>query len=164
MKALAQKPRPDHSQVVVFPPVIPLAGFLLGLGLERLIPLGPWIAGALRTGGRGVGVLLLVIGIAGFAWMVATMKRARTPIHNARTPTTLVRSGPFRFTRNPMYLFGSVGYAGLALVLVQPWSLMLLLPVWTATHLGVVLREEAFLERRFGDEYRQFKERVPRYL
>jgi protein-S-isoprenylcysteine O-methyltransferase Ste14 len=95
--------------------------------------------------------------------MIVTMKRARTPIHNARTPTTLVESGPFGLTRNPMYLFGSIWYAGLALLLVQLWSLALLPAVVAATHYGVVLREEEYLERRFGDTYRQYKARVPRY-
>jgi protein-S-isoprenylcysteine O-methyltransferase Ste14 len=105
----------------------------------------------------------LLAGIAGFAGMVVTMKRARTPIHNARTPTTLVESGPFRFSRNPMYVFGSIWYAGLALLLVEPWSLALLAAVVVVTHYGVVLREEEYLERRFGDPYRQYKHRVPRY-
>jgi protein-S-isoprenylcysteine O-methyltransferase Ste14 len=95
--------------------------------------------------------------------MIATMKRARTPIHNARTPTNLVERGPFRFTRNPMYVFGSTWYAGLALLLVQPWSLALLPAVVAITHYGVVLKEEEYLERRFGDAYRQYKARVRRY-
>jgi protein-S-isoprenylcysteine O-methyltransferase Ste14 len=154
---------PDHSEVIVFPPVIPLSGFLLGVALEWLVPAGPLIAATWRPGLRAAGGVLLVLGAAGFAWMVATMKRARTPIHNSETPTTLVQHGPFRRTRNPMYLFGSIAYAGLALLLVQPWSLVLLPVVFATTHYGVVLREEAFLARRFGDVYRQYQSRVPRW-
>lgn len=153
----------DHSQVLVFPPVIPLTGFVLGVVLEQLVPLGPWITGSLRTGVRGLGAVVCAIGIAGFAWGVATMKRARTPINNARTPTALVVTGPFRFTRNPMYFFGSVGYAGLALLLVEPWSLVLLVVVVAVMYYGVVLREEEYLERRFGEAYRSYRARVPRY-
>ena len=89
---------------------------------------------------------------------------AGTPIHNSATPTRLVENGPFSRTRNPMYLFGSIAYAGLALLLIEPWSLALLPAVFAATHYGVVLREEAFLERRFGDAYKQYKTRVPRWL
>jgi protein-S-isoprenylcysteine O-methyltransferase Ste14 len=155
---------PDHSQVVVFPPMIPLSGFLLGIVLERLAPISPTITGSLRLVARGLGAALFVVGIAGFVWMIVTMKRARTPIHNARTPTTLVETGPFRWTRNPMYVFGSTWYAGLALLLVQPWSLLLVAPTVAATHYGVVLREEEYLDRRFGDEYRRYKARVPRYF
>jgi len=79
------------------------------------------------------------------------------------TPTTLVENGPFRFTRNPMYVFGSVWYARLALLLFQPWALALLTVVVVTTHYGVVLREEEYLERRFGDAYRRYKARVSRY-
>ena len=94
--------------------------------------------------------------------MILTMKRARTPIHNARTPMMLVESGPFRFTRNPKCL-GSIGYAGLAVLLGQPWSLALLAAVVVTTHYGVVLKEEEYLERRFADAYRRYKNQVPRY-
>ena len=96
--------------------------------------------------------------------MVATMKRAHTPIHNARTPTALVEAGPFRFTRNPMYLFGSTAYAGLAMLLIELWSLALLPVVLIAIHYGVVLREEEYLERKFGDAYQRYRDRVRRWL
>jgi protein-S-isoprenylcysteine O-methyltransferase Ste14 len=163
MEKAAVSSLPDHSQVIVFPPVIPVTGFLVGVVLERLIPIGPAIGGRLLIVVRDVGGVIFAFGIVGFAWMIVTMKRARTPIHNARTPTTLVENGPFRFTRNPMYVFGSVWYAGLALLLVQPWALALLAVVVVTTHYGVVLREEEYLERRFGDAYRRYKARVPRY-
>jgi protein-S-isoprenylcysteine O-methyltransferase Ste14 len=154
---------PDHSDVVVFPPVIPITGFLAGVALEWLIPLRAALSPTLRIGARGLGALVLLAGIIGFASMVITMKRARTPIHNARTPTTLVESGPFRFTRNPMYVFGSIAYAGLALLLLEPWSLALLPLVIVTMHYGVVRKEEEYLERRFGDDYRRYTARVPRY-
>ena len=163
MEKAAASSFPDHSQVIIFPPVIPLTGFLLGVALEWLVPLGPWTAGPVRTAARVLGGVVFVLGVAGFAWMIVTMKRARTPIHNSYTPTTLVETGPFRFSRNPMYLFGSTWYAGLALLLVEPWSLALLPVVFAATHYGVVLREEEFLERRFGDAYQRYKARVPRW-
>jgi protein-S-isoprenylcysteine O-methyltransferase Ste14 len=111
-----------------------------------------------------VGGLILALGVAGFVWMVATMRRARTPIHNARTPTALVEAGPFRWTRNPMYLFGSVAYLGLALLLIEPWALVLLPVVLGLTHFGVVLREEAYLEGKFGEPYRSYKARVRRWV
>ncbi len=147
---------PEHSDVVIFPPVIPLTGFLLGVLLEAMWPTASWISDALRAGLRALGAVLLCLGGAGFGWMVATMRKARTPIHNSATPTALVESGPFRLTRNPMYLFGSIAYAGLALVLVKLWSLVFLPAVLALTHYGVVLREEDFLARRFGEAYEQY--------
>lgn len=152
----------EHSDVIVFPPVIPVTGFLLGLLVERLWPARRWISAA--PGMRAAGGVLLAIGAAGFAWMVVTMKRAGTPIHNSKTPTSLVESGPFRLTRNPMYLFGTIGYAGLALLLMQFWSLALLPVVFLLTHFGVILREEAFLHRHFGAAYSEYCSRVRRWL
>jgi protein-S-isoprenylcysteine O-methyltransferase Ste14 len=154
---------PNHSQVTVFPPLIPLFGFGLGGVIERLVPLESRLAFLQHPALRGAGCVVFAVGLAGFAWMIATMKRARTPIHNGRPSTTLVESGPFRFTRNPMYVFGSTWYAGLAIALVQPWALALLPVVFVVQHYGVVLREEEYLERRFGDAYRSYKSRVPRY-
>ena len=105
MKKAAITSPPDHSEVIVFPPVIPVTGFLFGIALEWLMPLAPAVTGSLRIIARSLGGVVFLLGVAGFAWMILTMKRARTPIHNARTPMMLVESGPFRFTRNPMYIF-----------------------------------------------------------
>ncbi len=164
MPESSNPPAQQHSRVIVFPPVIPLAGFLLGVILGRLQPADGWIPASLQPGVRALGAALFLLGAAGFAWMVRTMRKAGTPIHNSATPTTLVEGGPFRWTRNPMYLFGSIAYAGLALMLIEPWALVLLPAVLAITHHGVVLREEAFLEHRFGDRYRRYKAEVPRWL
>jgi protein-S-isoprenylcysteine O-methyltransferase Ste14 len=150
----------SHSQVIVFPPVIPLAGFLLGIALQKIFPVQISLVSPVRI----TGMVLLAIGVVGFVWMVRTFKRMRTPIHNARTPTLLVETGPFRFSRNPMYLFGSIGYLGLSLLSLQLWAAALLVPVVVTLHYGVVLREEEFLLSHFGDEYVRYKARVPRYF
>lgn len=155
---------PDHSEPIVFPPVIPLSAFILGVLLNWVRPLSDVVNDASRPAVRIAGSVILIVGAAGFAWMVVTMKRARTPIHNSETPTALVETGPFRFTRNPMYLFGTIAYAGLALVLLQFWSLALLPVVAVLTHFGVILKEEAYLERRFGAAYGTYCRRVRRYL
>jgi len=154
----------NHSHVIVFPPVIPVTGFLLGIALERLFPLQGFLASPVRTVSRAVGMVLFATGAVGFVWMVRTFKRMRTPIHNARNPTMLVETGPFRFSRNPMYLFGSIAYLGLSLFSLQLWAAALLVPVVVTLHYGVVLREEEFLLSRFGDNYLRYKARVPRYI
>jgi protein-S-isoprenylcysteine O-methyltransferase Ste14 len=160
----ADVPAPEHSEVIIFLPLIPLGGFVLGVVLEHVFPLASATSDGVRTGMRASGLPVFCLGAAGFDWMVVTMKRMRTPIHTSATPTALVETGPFRWTRNPMYLFGAVAYAGLALLLLEPWSLALLPLVMVVLHRGVVLREEAFLERRFGDSYRQYKASVRRWL
>ncbi len=153
-----------HSEPVVFPPIIPAAGFLMGVGLQAAWPI-PRAARVARSGpGQVLGAALLCVGLAGFVWMVVTMRRARTPIHNARTPTTLVTNGPFALSRNPMYLFGSTAYAGLALLLGQIWSLALLPVVLLLIHFGVVRREERFLSAHFGTPYEDYRRRVRRWV
>ena len=152
---------PDHCNVVVFPPLIPASCMLLGVLMTKLVP--PSLAFS-TVAVRSVGAIVLSIGAAGFAWMVVTMKRARTPIHTAKTPTTLVETGPFRHTRNPMYLFGAIAYVGIALLIVSPWSLALWPLVLIATHYGVVVPEEKYLARKFGDAYRAYTQRVPRWI
>jgi hypothetical protein len=86
----ADAPFPDHSQAVVFPPVIPLTGVLVGVVLESFQSAGSRISASLRPGVRGFGGVLFCLGAAGFAWMVLTMKKDRTPIHNSATPTALL--------------------------------------------------------------------------
>jgi protein-S-isoprenylcysteine O-methyltransferase Ste14 len=78
-------------------------------------------------------------------------------------PNQLLDSGPYAFSRNPMYLAWTAGYVGVALVVGTAWPL-LLLPVVLVTTQVVVLREERSLERRFGDGYRSYKASVRRYL
>ncbi len=78
--------------------------------------------------------------------------------------SALVTSGPYRFTRNPMYLGMASLYAGIALAFGLLWSLALLLVVLVVIDRGVIAREERYLERRFGDEYRLYKQQVRRWL
>ncbi len=92
------------------------------------------------------------------------MERAGTNV-NPREPTTaLVVSGPFRFSRNPLYVALTLMYAGLAVVANAFWVLVLLVPVLLVLHSGVVRREERYLEAKFGEAYRQYRARVRRYL
>ncbi len=84
---------------------------------------------------------------------------------NPTLPTTsIVTTGPYRFTRNPLYLGLTMIYLGLTLAINTWWSLLLLVPVLFVMHFDVVLREERYLERKFGDTYRQYRAHVRRYL
>src|SRR3569833_1722155 len=142
-----------HSRVVIFPPIIPLSGLVIGVALEMLYPLMPSVGGSFRTLVRVLGLGLLALGIVGFFWTVSTFRRNHTPIHNARTPATLVETGPFRFSRNPIYLFGSVGYLDLGMLFVQPWAIAQHEPDNETQQNDVVLREEEFLRIHFGVSY-----------
>lgn len=73
-------------------------------------------------------------------------------------------SGPYRFTRNPIYIGLSAVYLGIAALAGSLWIALMLVPALFILQFGVVLREEAYLERRFGDDYRAYRARVPRWI
>lgn len=84
---------------------------------------------------------------------------------NPYQPTTaIVTEGPYRFTRNPIYLSLAVLYAGLEVMANALWSLLLLLAVMLIIHYAVILPEERYLEQKFGEEYRSYKAKVRRWL
>jgi protein-S-isoprenylcysteine O-methyltransferase Ste14 len=81
-----------------------------------------------------------------------------------RGTTTLVTDGVFGHTRNPLYVGVSVALCGIALIFDLDWVILLIVPSCVFLHFAVVRREERYLERKFGDAYRLYKERVPRYF
>ena len=92
------------------------------------------------------------------------MLAAETNINPFKPTTSIVSTGPFRFTRNPLYLAMTLIYLGLTLVANTGWCFPLLIPVLLLIHFGVVAREERYLERKFGESYREYRLRVRRYL
>jgi protein-S-isoprenylcysteine O-methyltransferase Ste14 len=92
------------------------------------------------------------------------MEAAGTNINPALPATTIVTSGPFRYSRNPLYCALTLLYLGLTLAVNTWWGVVLLFPLLIVMHTGVVLREERYLERKFGEPYRQYRSRVRRYM
>jgi len=92
------------------------------------------------------------------------MHGAGTNISPLKPSISLVTSGPYRFSRNPLYVALTLIYAGLTMLLNSWWGFLLLAPVLSVLHIGVVRREEAYLERKFGDEYPAYKGSVRRYI
>ena len=98
------------------------------------------------------------------AWAIVTMTRAGSNVPTSLPTTTIVNTGPYRFTRNPIYLGMVLGLIGLAIALNSLWLLLTLAPFALVIRYGVVAREEAYLERKFGDDYRRYRARVRRWL
>ena len=98
------------------------------------------------------------------AWAIVTITRAGSNVPTNQPTTTIVRSGPYRFTRNPIYLGMFLGLIGLAIAFDNLWLLMMLVPFALVVRYGVVAREEAYLERKFGDVYCGYRSRVRRWL
>ena len=153
----------DYADVVVKPPFLFAGAAVLGCLLSWLIPLGPGL-GSANGQALAVGGSLALIGFALAALSVREFRRVGTSVVPGDPSTMLVDSGPYRFTRNPIYIGIVLFYFGLAIVMTSAWMLLLLIPVLIVLQRGIVEREEAYLQAKFGEAYRKYQTRVPRWL
>ena len=145
---------------IVRPPVVYLSAIALGLLLHLAWPLRLAPAAV----GVPLGAFAVLVAIALFLYAVRTLRSADTPVPGNRPTTTIVRTGPFRFSRNPIYLSFSLLLLGVAF-LVNSWWLLATLALAVALMSFVVIpREERYLERRFPSEYLPYKASVRRLL
>jgi protein-S-isoprenylcysteine O-methyltransferase Ste14 len=151
----------DTSNTVVRPLVAWILALLAGLAADQLYPLrfvpasvpGAWVGGA-----------IFAIAFALAIWAIVTIRKAGTRVETYKPTTTIVVNGPYRFTRNPIYLGMVLGQIGLAIAFDSLWILATLVLFYLVIRYGVVAREEAYLERKFGDVYLGYKSRVRRWL
>src|SRR6476660_463205 len=108
------------------------------------------------------GVTLAILAVAIAMWGRSTMHAAGTNISPLKPANLIVTTGPFRFTRNPLYLGITLLYLGLTLISDTWWGMICLLPLLVVMHNGVVLREEHYLEQKFGETYRNYRSSVRR--
>lgn len=153
----------DHAGVIARPPLLYGAGLAAGVLLEYLWPLG--------TGLFAPALVVLVIGAASFlcggmvlASAIRRFGHAGTTVPTNTPTTALVTDGPYRYSRNPIYIALTMVYAGLALMLNAWWAFAALPVVLAIMERGVIRREEAYLEARFGETYRTYREKVSRWL
>ena len=153
--------QPDHANIAIHPPVLWLLLILIGIGINYLIPLAflpsylpvQWLGGAIWL----LGFCIALIAIWQF-------RQARTDVQ-VHTPTSaIVQSGVYGWSRNPIYLGGHIGLAGVAIGFNSLWVLLGLVPFYLVIRHGVVAREEAYLERKFSADYLAYKSRVRRWL
>ncbi len=153
-------PANDHPGVITHPPFLYGGALLAGAGLDWLIPLPMLDAGA----GRIPGIILIALGLVLAGWCAVLFHRAGTGIPTHLPSTTVVSHGPYRFSRNPIYLGLTVISVGIGLWANSAWMLGLLVPTLVIMEIGVIRREERYLEAKFGDDYRAYKARVRRWL
>lgn len=151
--------KPDTAGVIAFPPLIygvPLAAALLADRLFLKRPLPP-VFRTLSSGFFAAAVSLVAPGIVEF-------RKADTAIDPFEETTALIETGPFAFTRNPLYLALTFAYMGVAFAARSALPLGVLPAVLQVMSVGVIEREERYLQRKFGEGYRKYMDRVPRWL
>jgi protein-S-isoprenylcysteine O-methyltransferase Ste14 len=159
MTNAAEKPR-DHAGVAIPPPLIYLAFLLVGIGLQRYVPL-PRLPIAI---GRALGAVLIVSSLTLVGWSVRRFRVKGTSVVPVRPATALVIEGPYRLTRNPMYLGMLLLYTGAACWPGLVWPLLLApLLIWVMT-VAVIGREERYLARKFGGDYQRYQAQVRRWV
>jgi protein-S-isoprenylcysteine O-methyltransferase Ste14 len=153
----------DGADVAIKPPFLFLGALALGSLLSLVIPIGPRLASP-NGSALTVGLTFVALGFALAGFSARAFHRAGTEVVPGCSASALVTTGPYRFTRNPIYIGMTLVYFGLALVMTSIWVLLLLIPVLMILQQGVVMQEEAYLKRRFGAAYRKYQAHVPRWL
>ncbi|MFI5235581.1 MAG: methyltransferase family protein [Gemmatimonadales bacterium] len=147
-----------YAGVKIPPPLLYLIPLALSWWLERRWPL------PLDTGWPAAGWVFVALGLLCMAPAVASFRRAGTAVIPVKPATTLVVTGLYRWTRNPMYAGFTTVYLGGLLLLHSWWTVAFLPLILWAIHVLVIFREERYLESRFGQAYRDYCARVRRWI
>jgi protein-S-isoprenylcysteine O-methyltransferase Ste14 len=151
--------RDQGTSPAVRPPILYPLAMASGYVLHRF-----WPVALVPSGVEPVGVVLMLAAVGLFVLSVREFRRAGTPVPSHNPVVALVTSGPYRFSRNPIYLAFTLLQIGFAIWLDSAWVLALLVPVLVVMSRGVIAREEEYMEARFGDEYRSYVRSVRRWL
>jgi protein-S-isoprenylcysteine O-methyltransferase Ste14 len=156
------KPR-DTAGVIAPPPLIAAIAVALGLLLDRLLP--AYVLTVLLSVPERIviGGLLMAAGFALALPAVFAFRRANTHVEPWKPSSALVSDGIYRHLRNPMYVGATLLLAGFAMLFASDWTLVTTIGFALVVHFGVVRREERYLAAKFGDAYRGYKTKVPRY-
>jgi len=152
---------PDVANIgLVRPPLVYLASIAIGSALEFAWPF-PFLSHALAA---PLGLLLVMAAVALFSGSVGRFRAAGTPVPGNKATTAIVRAGPYRFSRNPIYLAFSLLHLGIAIWINSLWLVATLVASVAVMAWVVIPREEQYLERRFGAEYVDYKKSVRRWV
>jgi len=151
----------DRVNVTIKPPILFLAFLILGVALRFIIKFPIFSQSAI---GYVTGGLLIILGVLLAGWAVKTFKKLGETPHHGKPIHKIVDSGPFKFTRNPMYLSLTFIYIGLSMIINTYWLLLLLPIMLIVLYYGVILREENYLKRKFKEEYLSYRSKVGRWF
>jgi protein-S-isoprenylcysteine O-methyltransferase Ste14 len=151
----------DTANVIVRPPIAWALAALAGFALDWLMPVR-FLPAAVPAG--WLGAIVFAVALALFCWAIATMTRSGSNVPTRLPTTTIVKTAPYSFTRNPIYLAMVLALIGLAMAFNALWLLIASVPFALLIRYGVIAPEEAYLERKFGNVYRGYRARVRRWL
>jgi protein-S-isoprenylcysteine O-methyltransferase Ste14 len=151
---------PDKANVVVLPPVIFVVALLLGLLMEYAVPMQVLP----RTPARWLGILLILGSLPIAVSAIRELFKANTALDVRKPTTVIVQTGAFRFSRNPIYIGLILFYLGIALLIDSFWVCLLVVPAVAILQIGVIRREEYYLEQKFGEDYRRYRAVVRRWI
>lgn len=150
----------DNPNVIAPPPVIYAVSMAAGILLQTLFPMHLLpLVGAYVSGGLSF-ILGGIVAVLAFQ----AMRQAGTNVNPSQPTTAIVTDGPYRFTRNPIYLSLTLLYSSISLLANALWPILMLPIVLILIDRGVIAREERYLEDKFGEEYIQYKARVRRWI
>jgi protein-S-isoprenylcysteine O-methyltransferase Ste14 len=153
---------PDVAGVIALPPLIVLGFLAAAAVLEAVVPFPVMAAHAFPR--YLAGAALAAAGFVMIGMGTRRFQAAGTNIPPNLPTTALVVEGIYRLTRNPLYLGLTLIYLGLGVAAGSFWAIGLVVPLLWVINTGVIAREEHYLERKFGDEYRAYKARVRRWV
>lgn len=153
----------DVPGVIIFPPLLFLIVLAVGILLDWLVPLS-FLSPIPIPVRLTLGPLLLLIGLVSAIVGKRAFDRIGTNVRPTQPALKLADQGIFAHLRNPMYVGMGLAVTGVVIAFAFEWTLLALVVGALVMHFGVVLREERYLERKFGDDYRRYKQTVPRYV
>jgi protein-S-isoprenylcysteine O-methyltransferase Ste14 len=151
---------PDNPGVIAFPPLIWLVNAVISVLVHLFIRV-PIMRYRICL---VCGIIFIIVAPTLALSAFRTMNAAGTNVHPSEPALALVRDGPFRFTRNPMYLALCLLQVALGFFLNDWITLLFVLPLAVIFHYGVILREERYLTAKFGEPYLQYKREVRRWI
>lgn len=155
----------DHNthrpRTLILPPAPYVAAIAIGWWIDRNIQPLPWNWGDIT---QLLGWMSVTTGLALLAWAAITLWRHKTTVNPYKAASSLCTTGPFHYSRNPIYLGDWLIFIGSSMLLSTWWPLLFSPLIWAVLRYGVIRHEEAHLEAKFGDSYHNYKIRVRRWL
>jgi len=154
----------DTPGLMIPPPLMPAIAIVVAVILDWLTGLSFLAAPGLGSAQSWLGVVITAVGLAIGGMGVREFRRGGTNVNPYEPALTLVTSGPYRYTRNPMYLGMVLMLLGLSLMFSLEWGVILTPVLWFALDQLIIAREESYLTAKFGEPYREFLGRTRRWL